>query len=495
MGSTTRMGRSGPDPRVAIVGAGFGGIGLAIRLRQAGIDSFTILEKADGVGGVWRDNTYPGLTCDIPSHLYSFSFEPKHDWTRRFPPRAEILGYLEGCVRKHGLEGHLQLGTAVASADFDEGSAVWRIRTEAGDEIEAEVLVTATGQLSRPAYPEIQGLDDFDGPMFHSGRWDDGAELHGKRVAVIGTGASAIQLVPEIAPRVGHLDVYQRSAPWVIPKPDRPYSAREQRLYERLPFVQSLSRAWDFAVYELLVKAIHVRLLRRFFESARRRELERDVGDPSLRARLIPDYPIGCKRILLSDEWYSTLQRPNVEVIGERIARVGAGSIVTSDGSEREVDAIVLATGFRATEMIAPMRVTGLAGRDLNEAWRDGPEAYLGLTVSGFPNLFILYGPNTNLGVGSILYMLESQIAYVLDAVRTLDLARARWIDVRPEVQRAFNAELQKRLAGSVWEAGCSNWYRTESGRITNNWPGLSSEYRRRTRRVQLADYRVSEPA
>ena len=479
-------------PRVAIVGAGFGGIGLGIRLRQAGIDSFTILEKADGVGGVWRDNTYPGLTCDIPSHLYSFSFEPKHDWSRRFPARREILDYLEGCVRKHGLERHLRLGTAVAEADFDEGEAVWRITTD-GDEIEADVLVTATGQLSRPAYPVIEGLDDFEGPVFHSGQWDDGVELDGTRVAVLGTGASAIQLVPEIARQVEQLDLYQRSAPWVLPKPDRPYSAWEQRLYRRLPVLQRLSRAWDFVVYEALA-LLFTRLqpLKRPLEAAARRRLERDVPDPELRARLLPDYPLGCKRVLISDEWYPTLQRPNVEVVGERIARVGTDRIVTDDGTERPADAIILATGFRATEFLAPMQIRGLEGRDLNEAWRDGAEAYLGLAVSGFPNLFALYGPNTNLGAGSMVYILESQIAYVLDSIGALARSGARYMDVRPEVQRTFNAELQHRLNGTVWETGCSNWYRTESGKITNNWPGVSSEYRRRTRRLELADYRVA---
>lgn len=483
------------QPRVAIVGAGFGGLGLAIRLRRAGCDALTILEQADGIGGVWRDNAYPGLTCDIPSHLYSFSFAPKHDWTRRFPARAEILDYMQGLVDGHDLGRHLRLGTEVAAARFDETAAVWRIATTAGDEIEAEVLVTATGQLSRPADPEIEGLGDFEGPAFHSGRWDDDASLDAKRVAVVGTGASAIQLVPEIAPRVARLDIYQRSAPWVVPKPDRAYSPAERRLYGALPFVQSLSRLWDFVAYEALVLGIQNPLARRLFERGRRRELAEQVSDPALRERLTPDYPIGCKRILLSGDWYPTLQRENVEVITEPIARVRAGAIVTEDGVEHDTDAIVLATGFRATEMIAPMRVIGREGRELNEAWRDGPEAYLGLAVSGFPNLFILYGPNTNLGVGSILYMLESQIAYVLDAVRTIAAAdgdRPRLLDVRPEVQRAFNAELKKRLAGSVWEAGCSNWYRTESGRITNNWPGLALGYRLRTRRLQLADYSLA---
>jgi cation diffusion facilitator CzcD-associated flavoprotein CzcO len=481
---------------VAIVGAGFGGIGLGIRLKQAGVDSFAILEKGDGLGGVWRDNTYPGLTCDIPSHLYSFSFEPKHDWSRRFPPRAEILDYLQHCVRKHAIGHQIRFGAEVATAEFDEPRGRWRIATRGGERLEADVLVCATGQLSRPAPPDIPGLDDFRGALFHSARWDEGFEFEGKRVAVLGTGASAIQFVPEIAPEVSKLHLFQRSAPWVIPKPDRPYGAWERRLYQRLPFVQSLSRLWDFVFYESFVLAFtsHRRLMRPL-EFLARRHLRREVSDPALREKLTPDYPMGCKRVLISDDWYPTLTRDNVEVVTDRIARVEADRIVTGDGAEREVDAIVLGTGFASTEFLAPMRIAGVDGRDLNEVWRDGPEAYLGLTVSGFPNLFILYGPNTNLGVGSIIYMLESQIQYVLDSIQRLRRSGIRYVDVRPEVQREFNAELQRRLAGSVWQAGCSSWYRTESGRITNNWPGLTLEYRRRTRRLEPGDYRMAAAA
>jgi cation diffusion facilitator CzcD-associated flavoprotein CzcO len=485
-------GHGDSHPTVAIVGAGFGGIGLGIRLKQAGTD-FTILEKGDRIGGVWRDNTYPGLTCDIPSHLYSFSFEPKHDWSRRFPPRSEILDYLEACVRKYGLDRHIRLGVGVASADFDEAGGRWRIATDGGEKLEAEVLATATGQLSRPAYPDIPGLDRFEGAIFHSARWDPEFEFRGKRVAVLGTGASAIQFVPAIAPEVSKLHLFQRSAPWVIPKPDRPYSAWERRIYQRLPVVQSLSRLWDFVFYESFVLAFsRLRGLMRPLQFIAGRQLRREVEDPVLRSRLTPDYPMGCKRILISDDWYAALTRDNVEVVTNRIARVEPDRVVTEDGSEREVDAIILATGFASTEFLAPMRITGLDRRELNEVWRDGPEAYLGLTVSGFPNLFILYGPNTNLGVGSIVYMLESQIHYVVDSIRTLRQGGIRYIDIRPDVQREFNAELQRRLAGSVWQAGCSNWYRTESGKITNNWPGLTLEYRRRTRRLELGDYRVA---
>jgi cation diffusion facilitator CzcD-associated flavoprotein CzcO len=483
-----------PSPRVVIIGAGFGGVGLGMRLKQAGIESFTILEKGDGVGGVWRDNTYPGLTCDIPSHLYSFSFEPKLDWSRRFPPQPEILEYLEGCVDKYGLLEHLRLSTAVVAVEFDRAKAAWSIETAAGELLEADVVVTATGQLSRPALPDLPGLEDFAGACFHSARWDHDCDLAGKRVAVIGTGASSIQFIPEVAREAARLHVFQRSAPWVIPKPDRPYGDRERSLYRRFPWLQSLSRLWDYLLYESRVLAFtRFQWMLKPYETIYRRKIRRIVSDQTLQDRLIPDYPMGCKRILLSSEWFETLQRPDVEVITEPIRKITAEGIVTGDGVERPLDAIVLGTGFQTTDFLAPMRIGGLDGKDLNEVWRDGAEAYLGLTVAGFPNLFMLYGPNTNLGVGSIIFMLESQISYVVEAVRALGGIRADYMDVRAEVQAAFNAEIQDRLAGSVWQAGCSNWYMTESGKNTNNWPGLTLEYRRRTRRPDFADYRLHE--
>jgi cation diffusion facilitator CzcD-associated flavoprotein CzcO len=479
-------------PTVAIVGAGFGGIGLGIRLREAGIESFTILEKGDGIGGVWRDNSYPGLTCDIPSHLYSFSFEPKHDWSRRFPLRDEILVYLEHCVAKHRLRGHIRLGTEVASADFDEASGRWRIVTTEGERLEADVLVSATGQLSRPAYPEIPGLERFEGESFHSARWNHDYELDGKRVAVIGTGATAIQFVPEIASRVERLLVFQRSAPWVVPKPDRPYRDWEQNLYRRVPWIQELSRLRIHLLYEVITLALtRMRWMGRLFERGYRRRLEREVPDPRLRDRLMPHYPIGCKRILLSDEWLQTLARPDVELVTGRIAEVTPTGIVAEGGAEHGVDAIILATGFASTEFLAPMAIRGLGGTDLNETWRDGAEAYLGLAVSGFPNMFILYGPNTNLGAGSVIDILESQIEHVVEAVGRLHAAQARYLEVRPDVQTRFNAEIQRRLEDSVWTAGCSNWYRAPNGKVVNNWPGGAAGYMRRARRLEIADYVV----
>jgi cation diffusion facilitator CzcD-associated flavoprotein CzcO len=486
-------GSSPAGPSVAIVGAGFGGIGLGIRLKAAGFGDFTILERAPGVGGVWRDNTYPGLTCDVPSHLYSFSFEPKHDWSRRFPKRAEILAYLEGCVERYGLRDHLRLDTEVASADFDEAAGRWRIRTAGGEELEADVLVTATGQLSNPQLPDIPGIEDFAGPAFHSARWDHDAELENKRVAVVGVGASAIQFVPEIAREVERLTIFQRSPNWVIPKPDRPYRPRQRALFRRFPWLQSASRAWVWARFELFTLAFtRVRALGALYQRGCERRLRREVPDPELQEKLLPDFPLGCKRVLISNEWYPTLQQPHVDLVTEPISQIRPGGVVTIDGTEHPADVLIFGTGFAAHDFLAPMAIRGREGRDLNEAWREGAEAYLGLTVTGFPNMFMLYGPNTNLGAGSIVYMLESQIDYVVEAVRALRRERAAWMEVRPDVQSRFNDDIQRRLAESVWTAGCTSWYRTESGKVTNNWPGFTYEYRRLTREPDLADFELA---
>jgi cation diffusion facilitator CzcD-associated flavoprotein CzcO/acetyl esterase/lipase len=486
----------GRTPSILIVGAGFGGIGMGMTLKRAGIESFTILEKGEGVGGVWRDNTYPGATCDVPSHLYSFSFEPNPDWSARYSPQPEILGYLERCVARYGLESHLRLGTEVASARSDEGAGRWRVQTTSGEELEADVLVSACGQLSRPAIPAIEGLERFRGPLFHSARWDHQVELTGKRVAVIGTGASTIQIVPGIAERVAHLDVYQRSAPYVIPKMDRPYAPWERRLFRRVPLMRRLQRFRYWLIYELVIAAFNRfkplgQIGVRMFE----RQLSDQVDDPELRRALTPDHVLGCKRILISDEYLATLGRPNVELVTQGVSALTPTGVVAEDGGEREADVVVLSTGFASNDFLAPMEIRGLDGLELNELWRHGAEAYLGVSVAGFPNLFIMYGPNTNLGSGSIIYQLESQMSYILDAVRTLERAGGGQLAVRPEVQREFNEEVQRRLEGAVWQTGCNNWYVNEEGRNVNNWPGFTREYRRRTKKLDLADYQLSTRA
>ena len=482
-------------PRVAIIGAGFAGVGMAIRLRESGIEDLTIYEKGDTVGGVWRENTYPGAACDVASHLYSFSFEPTREWSRRFSPQPDILAYLEGCVRRHRLGPHLRLGTEIESAEFDEPRGRWRLRTTAGETDEVDVLVTACGQLSRPALPAIPGLDRFTGTAFHSAQWDHSFDMTAKRVAVIGTGASAIQFVPEIARRAGQLHVFQRSAPWVIPKLDAPYGTGHRRLFRWIPLWPLVARAGWFLYMELATVGLtRAPWLVRPLAHASRSMLRRQVHDPEVRARLTPDYAIGCKRVLISSDYYRAMARGNVEVVTEAVREITADAVVTADGVERRVDAIVYGTGFTANEFLAPIRIRGLGGRVLEDVWRDGAEAYLGLSVSGFPNLFIMYGPNTNLGAGSIIHMLESQMNWVVGAVQQMVRRPGVALDLRDSVQSAFDREVQERLRGSVWQSGCTSWYRTPSGRVVNNWPGMMSEYRRRTRTFVPAIYRTIAP-
>ncbi|MCY1278591.1 Baeyer-Villiger monooxygenase [compost metagenome] len=476
--------------RVLIIGAGFGGLGLAIRLRQSGIEDFLILEKAGEVGGTWRDNSYPGAACDVPSHLYSFSFAAKTDWSRKFAPQAEIFAYQRQLADDHGLRPRIRFGVEVAEAAFDEAAGLWRVTSTAGERFAARALVSACGQLNRPLYPRLPGIERFQGEVFHSARWNHAYDLAGKRVAVIGTGASAIQFVPQIAPQVARLHLFQRSAAYVIPKPDRPYRAWELAVMRRFPTLQKVDRLLKYIQHEARALAFTVfpplmKLMRLSFHA----HLARGIRDPQLRQRLEPDYPLGCKRILISNDYYPALARPNVEVVDTPIAEVTERGVRTADGAEREVDAIIYGTGFAATDFLAPMRIVGRGGLELNEAWRSGAEAYLGISVSGFPNLFVLYGPNTNLGHNSILYMLESQFAYVLGCLKALDERGLRWLDLKPEVQRRFNQRLQKQVRRTVWEQGCTSWYKTAEGKNTVNWPGFTLTYRQQTRRPELAHY------
>lgn len=477
--------------RVVVIGAGFGGIGMAIALKQAGIEDFAVLERAGDLGGTWRDNSYPGLTCDIPSQLYSFSFRPWR-WSRRFPARDEILAYLHALVAEHGLGPHLRFGCGVVAAAFDERRAVWNLTLSDGGTLQATAVVCAVGQLGRPVIPDIAGRDEFAGPSWHSARWNHDAELAGRRVAVIGTGASAVQFVPEIAKVAGHVDVYQRSAPYVLPKADRPYSSAEQALFDRLPVVRKADRLRTFLYGELLTSGfvLSPKLLAGPMQLWRR-QLRSQIADPELRAKCVPDYVMGCKRVVFSGDWYPALARPNVELVTDRIERIVQDGVVTADGTIRGADVIIYGTGFKAAEFLLPMQVSGSGGRTLQEAWRDGAQAYFGITVCGFPNFFMLYGPNTNLGGNSIIYMLEGQIGYVLGAVRALEAEHLAWLDVRPEVQDAFNSWVQSSSRTSVWESGCHSWYTTASGRNTNNWPDHTFMYRYRVRHFDLAAYRV----
>ena len=476
--------------RVLIIGAGFGGIGLAIQLQKAGQDDFLILEKAAEVGGTWRDNHYPGAACDVPSHLYSYSFEPKADWSRKYAPQAEIHGYIRHCVDKYGLAPRIRCNTEVSHAEFDEAQGLWQVHTRCGKTLHARSLVTACGQLSRPAYPRIDGLEQFAGPAFHSAHWRHDVELKGKRIAVIGTGASAIQFVPQIQPLASQLSLFQRSAAYVIPKPDRPYRAWELALFRRLPFLQRLDRWRLYLQHEARAVAFtRVPALLQLFRGSFQRHLRRGVSDPAKRAQLQPDYPLGCKRILISNDYFPALNQANVDIVGTPITAIEANGVRTADGRLHEADVLIYGTGFAATDFLAPMQIRGLGGTELNAAWRSGAEAYKGISVSGFPNLFILYGPNTNLGHNSIIYMLESQFRYVLACLRVLDEQGLRYLDVKAPVQARYNQQLQAAEEHTIWAQGCTSWYLNAAGKNTVNWPGFTFTYRYLTRAPELSDY------
>ncbi len=483
---------SAENRHVAIAGAGFAGLCVAIRLKQAGFDDFTIYERGARVGGTWRDNDYPGAACDVRSHLYSFSFEPNPGWSRAFAPQAEILAYLERCVVKYGLGPHLRLGCGVERAAFDEASGLWSLTTGDGRAVRARCVVAGCGGLSRPALPSIAGLGAFGGPVFHSARWRHDVPLEGKRVAVVGTGASAIQIVPALASKAAQLVVFQRTPPWVMPKLDRAIGPRARALFGALPLAQRLARLGHYWRNELVATGFvgHTRLLR-LVERLARRHLRASVPDGALRAKLTPDYRLGCKRILLSDAYYAAIARPNVELVTSPVAALRAGSVVAADGSERAVDAVVLATGFQAAEAAPPFEVRGRGGRDLADAWAGGPEAYLGTTVAGFPNFFFVVGPNTGLGHSSMVLMIESQARYVVSCVEALRARRLAFVDVRPDVQARYNRGLQRRLAGTVWASGCASWYQTSGGKNTVLWPGYTWEFRLRTRRFDPSDYEL----
>ncbi|HTH59313.1 MAG TPA: NAD(P)/FAD-dependent oxidoreductase [Paraburkholderia sp.] len=481
-------------PRIVIVGSGFAGIGMAIRLRRLGLESFTIYEAGDTPGGTWRDNHYPGAACDVPSHLYSFSFEPNPAWSRTYGTQAEILAYLLHCARKYDIERFIRCRARVSAARFDEARRVWSIDVDIDhtrETVEADLLIAASGPLSRPAMPDVAGLDRFAGKLFHSARWDHDYALDGKRVGVIGTGASAIQFVPRIQPRVAQLTVFQRTAPWVMPRRDRAIEPRLQRLFARVPLAQRIVRSLIYWQLEsrVLGFAVDPRLMRRPMKFARN-YLARKIADPELRAKLTPDYLLGCKRVLLSSDYYPALMSPNVDVVTTAIREVVADGIVTADGVHRPLDAIICGTGFRVNDADAAFTIIGERGANLGDAWRrDGPEAYLGASVAGFPNLFLLAGPNTGLGHNSMIYMIESQIRYVADCLRALQRQGARTMCVRADVQRAYNDTLQKRLSKTVWQSGCHSWYQTKSGRNTAIWPGFTFGFRHRTRRVRERDY------
>ena len=482
---------------VAIVGSGFSGLGMAIRLKQEGFEDFVVLERGDNVGGTWHFNTYPGCGCDVPSTLYSFSFAPNPEWTNTYSRQPEIAAYLRRCAGDFGVREKIRFNTTVTGAAWDDDASEWVVDTADGEALRARVLVSATGPLFEPKIPDIPGLDRFEGRTFHSARWEHDFDFRGKRVASIGTGASAIQYVPEIAKEVSQLHVFQRTPPWVMPHPQRPTTKLERRLYKRFPGLQKLARAGVYVGRESFVLAfVKQPRLMKLAERIARRHMRDQISDPELLRKVEPDYTLGCKRILPSNRWYRALGRDNVELITEGVSEVRERSVVTADGRELEVDAIVFGTGFHVTDMPVASLVRGADGRSLEEHWQQTIHAHNGTAIPGFPNLFLLLGPNTGLGHGSMVYMIESQVNYVLSALKTMRARGAAVAEVRADAEAAFNRDIDRRAEGTVWNSGCKSWYVDASGRISTLWPDWTFAFRRRLARFDADNYelRVGAP-
>ena len=477
-----------PRPTVAILGAGAGGIAMGVRLKRAGY-RFTIYEQSDGVGGTWRDNTYPGAACDVPSHLYSFSFEPNPWWSRTYATQPEILAYLERCTDRYGLRPHVRTGTRIDEARWDEDAQQWILTTDTGERFTADVLVSGLGMLNVPNIPDIPGAGRFAGRAFHSSRWDHSRPVAGERVASIGTGASAVQYVPTIASECTHLTVFQRTPIWITPRFDEPFTPEQQRRFDRVPLAARRHRWQIWLTYQRANSRADSEQTVMLTELARS-YLARKVADPELREALTPDYPVGCKRPLSSRHWFPTLQRENVRLVTEPITEITESGVVTADGELHSVDTIVYGTGFRANEFLSTVEIVGAAGRRLRDEWRDGAEAYLGLSVAGFPNFFMLYGPNTN-GVNSILFFHEAQSHYVVSALSTMHRFGIGTADVRRRVMRRYNRSIQEAMAGTVWLAGCTNYFSAPSGKVVTQLPYSGGRYWLRTRLFPLWRYRL----
>jgi cation diffusion facilitator CzcD-associated flavoprotein CzcO len=476
--------------RIVIVGAGFAGLGAAIRLEQAGIDDYVVLERAPDVGGTWWFNTYPGCQCDIPSHLYSFSFAPNPDWSQTFSKQEEIQRYLRGCAERFGILPRVRLNTELELASWDDEAGLWRLTTSAG-ELSADILLTGAGSLVEPKLTAVPGVESFAGTTFHSARWDHDHDLTGERVAVIGTGASAIQFVPEIQPKVGRLDVYQRTPPWIARHTNRRTTRFERTVYRRFPPAQRAARAGVYVAREALVPGLRGNAAwQKVMQGAARSHLHKQVGDPELRRKLTPDYAMGCKRMLISNDWYPALTKPNVELVTDAIAEVRPHSIVAVDGAEREVDTIIYATGFYVTDAPIAHRIRGRGGRSLAAEWEGSPRAYMGTTIAGYPNLFMISGPNTGLGHNSVVYMIESQIEHIMRALGEMERRGAGVIEPRPEAQEAYTQWIQRQMPGTVWTSGgCASWYIDSKGINTALWPTFTFEFRRRLRAFDASAY------
>ncbi|SCK38882.1 Predicted flavoprotein CzcO associated with the cation diffusion facilitator CzcD [Streptomyces sp. WMMB 714] len=486
--------------RVAVIGSGFGGLGAAVRLRRAGVTDFVVLERREAVGGTWHDNTYPGCACDVPSHLYSFSFAPNPDWPRNFSGQEHIRDYLEGVADNFGLRQHIRFNSEVELMSWDPDELRWTITTGRGHQYTADFVVNATGPLSDAKIPDIPGIEGFRGKVFHTAQWDHDYDLRGKRVAVIGTGASAIQVVPAIQPEVERLTLFQRTPAWVMPRADRKISKLERQLHGKVPATRYLRRQLLWAVRELQVSAFakHPNVLG-LIESLATAHMKRAVKDGDLRRKLTPDYRIGCKRILLSNSYYPALARPNVDLVASGLAEVRGSTLVAADGTEAEVDAVVFGTGFHVTDMPIAHRVKGARGTTLAEEWAGGMEALRGCSASGFPNFMTVIGPNTGLGNSSMILIIEAQLNYMVDYVRKLEALGGESgrvaLDARPEAVEAWNAHVQDRMRRSVWNTGCDSWYLDANGRNTTVWPGTTSEFRNVTRELRLEEYEVLRQA
>lgn len=474
-----------------IIGAGFSGICMAIKLKQTGLNNFIILERNPQLGGTWYDNHYPGAACDVQSHLYSFSFEPKADWSRMFGPQQEILQYMEHCTEKYGINSHFQFNTSVSSTVFNDDTSTWTITDNKGNTYTANAVIGCSGGLSQPAMPHIKGIDTFKGKTFHSAKWDNTYDLKGKNIAIIGTGASAIQIVPAVAEEVKELFLFQRTPPWIMPKPDREMSGFEKKLFKAAPFMQGLFRGYLYWVHEAMAAGFVTNpAILKFAQGMAKRHMKKAVKDEALQAKLTPTYTMGCKRILISNDYYPALTRSNVHVETNAITEVNESGVKTADGTQHNVDAIVYATGFHASDGVMAFDIKGKNGLDIHEAWHNGAEAYLGTTVAGFPNLFFIVGPNTGLGHSSMLLMIEAQVQYIMEGIKAIRANQWKHINLKLAVQQAYNNEIQNELTKTVWQSGgCTSWYQNKSGKNVTLWPGYTFTFMKRTKKFEADKY------
>lgn len=477
---------------VGIIGAGPGGLALGIFLKKAGFGDFTIFDREDGVGGTWRINTYPGLACDVKSHLYSYSFDLNPDWSRLWSGQAEILDYFETCADRYALAPHLQLGTEIVAARRDADADNWELRTAGGQRHRFDIVVSAIGLFTRPTMPELPEEEPFAGTVMHSARWDPSVPIAGKKIAILGTGSTAAQLLPELAKTAQQVYSIQRSPTWILPKPDRTYTDRERLLFRYLPLAKKLYRTRLWLRSESNISVIeHGSDKTQEFKALALNLLESTVADEELRGKLTPDTPLGCKRLVFSSDFLPALTRSNVEVVSSPASTLRSRSLVTADGRELEVDVVVCATGYAAADYLGQIEVTGEGGQTLSDRWRDGAHAYLGMTVPGFPNFFMLYGPNTNVGSNSVIFILEAQARYVVRALTYLRRHRMRYIAVRENVMGDFLAKVDRWMAGTVWTTRCNNYFRNANGRVVTQWPRSARAFWSMTRRFRPADYEL----